>query len=60
MAFEEGTEILACQGCGTEHSARWSRMPVREWQRVDCSKCGEALVQGRSTRDYFQVSNLAD
>jgi len=59
MAFEERTDTLTCAACDTMHSARWHRLPVREWQRIACQVCGGIMVEGNSIRDYVQVRALA-
>lgn len=55
MAFEEGTERLACPECGAEHIARWYRLPVRDAFHLKCRKCGETLQSGKGVRDYTRV-----
>lgn len=59
MAFEEGTEILTCPNCKARHSAKWSRMPVREMQTIRCDACRGILHSRSSVRDYYEV-NLID
>lgn len=59
MAFEEGSEMLTCPACGAMYMARWSRMPVRDYQKIDCKPCGGVLVQGKSVRDYFAVTPIS-
>lgn len=59
MAFEERTEMLTCPTCHAMYLAKWSRMPVREWQKIPCRTCGGTLVQGNSVRDYFEVTPMA-
>jgi hypothetical protein len=60
MAFEEGTALFTCQACEAKHSAKWSRLPVREWQFVPCQACGGTLVQGKANRDYREVDLIPD
>jgi hypothetical protein len=55
MAFEEGTDRLVCPACGAAHVAKWSRIPVREWQTIRCESCQGILFYGRAVRDYFEV-----
>jgi len=59
MAFEERTDTLTCEACGTVHSAYWHRLPVREWQMVRCHVCGEIMIEGKSIKDYVAVRPLA-
>jgi transposase-like protein len=55
MAFEEGTARLVCPACGAEHKARWSRIPVREVERISCQSCHGILLQENTIRAYFDV-----
>lgn len=55
MAFEEGKKVLACPSCNAQHLAKWSRMPVREYQCIRCQMCGGVLVEGKSVIDYYEV-----
>lgn len=56
MAFEEGSAELSCPSCSADHIAKWSRMPVREQQRIRCKACKGVLFEGNTHRDYFQVN----
>lgn len=58
MAFEEGTDQLDCKACGAEHKARWYRMPVRDSAKLGCKKCGGVLFEGKSIREYHEVTLL--
>jgi predicted RNA-binding Zn-ribbon protein involved in translation (DUF1610 family) len=58
MAFEEGTQHFSCNECGAEHVARWYRNLVREQVRIACKKCGAALFNGKSLREYHKVTLL--
>ena len=60
MAFQSGTDRLACPDCGTEHDARWERIPVRDWQLLRCQNCQGLLVQGRTVKDYVSVILVLD
>lgn len=55
MAFEEGTEELACRACGAVHKLRWSRCIVRERSTVNCIKCEGIVYEGKGLRDYYSV-----
>jgi len=55
MPFEERNETLTCETCGADHATRWSRMTVREPQKIDCLACGAVLFDRKSHRDYYQV-----
>ena len=52
MAFEEGTERITCKTCETQHKVRWSRLPVRETERLWCLQCEGILYEGKTTREY--------
>lgn len=56
MAFQEGTETLTCPDCGAKHTARWSRMPFRESQKVRCRACPGLIVNGKLVHDYYDVT----
>ena len=60
MAFEVRTVSLVCPGCSAKHIAKWSRIPVREYQTVVCQACGGILYAGKSVLDYFEVKLIAD
>ena len=55
MAFETGTETLVCPTCSAKHTAKWSRMPVREHSNIRCQACGAITHQSKTVRDYFDV-----
>ena len=54
MAYEERTETLSCSECGALHRAVWFRMPVKEWQSVQCRRCQHVMVSGNSTHAYAE------
>lgn len=56
MAFETGTEMLACRACSAMHVAKWSRMPVREPIAIQCQSCGAIAHQTTTVRDYYEVT----
>lgn len=60
MAFQSGTDRLACPDCGAPHDARWERIPVRDWQLLRCQNCHGVLVQGNSVKDYVSVTLAKD
>ena len=55
MAFETGTETLACPTCSAKHVALWSRMPVKELATVHCQACGGIVHRSNTVRDYYDV-----
>jgi transposase-like protein len=55
MAFEEGKAQLVCPSCGAEHTARWSRIPVSDLERIRCRSCQGILYERRANRVYFDV-----
>lgn len=55
MAFQEGTEEIACRACGAVHTARWYRLPVREPLTIRCKSCGGVAYAANTIRDYTDV-----
>jgi transcription elongation factor Elf1 len=59
MAFEEGEAQFECPACNALHTAKWSRMIVREQSTLRCQACNEIMYQGNSARDFYGLALVA-